>query len=54
MLHNDCSTCVAWNSMINSSLIDYDYPKNYPTVSELTATKMRPNEVTFRVSKKNI
>ena len=49
MLHNECDTCVAWNLMSISSLMDYDYPKYYSTVSELTATKMIPREVTFGV-----
>ena len=51
MLHNDCNTCVAQNLTSNSSSMDYIYLKNYPTISELTATKMRPKEVTFRVLK---
>ena len=31
--------------------MDYNYPKNYPSISELTSTKMRPKEVAFRVLK---
>ena len=49
MLHNDCNTYVVWSLMSNNSLMDYNCPKTYPSISELTATKMRPKYVTFKV-----
>ena len=49
MLNNDYDTCVVWTLMNNSSLTVYDYPNNYPMTNELSNTKMRPKEVTFKL-----